>query len=238
MRKLLGKGIGIAPTERLFRGYIELELQLREFDRARILYTKLLLFRPTVATHWIGMAEFEAMLGEDERCRALFELALKRTVDSQDSVWQSYTEFEVAAGRIEAAKALFERRIELDDRTGVWTEFANFEFNNGGVESGREMFLRAYQHFKDRGMQEERLAILESWQDFEGENGDAENTEKVRAMFPKQVRKRRQVLHPETDKLLFEEEFFELVFPDDAAASSGRRLLEAAQRWRDKQGQT
>ncbi|TDL16887.1 protein prenylyltransferase [Rickenella mellea] len=39
-RKMLGTAIGMCPKEKLFKGYIELEVDLREFDRARQLYEK------------------------------------------------------------------------------------------------------------------------------------------------------------------------------------------------------
>lgn len=39
-RKLLGRAIGQCPKEKLFKDYITLELQLREFDRCRQLYQK------------------------------------------------------------------------------------------------------------------------------------------------------------------------------------------------------
>jgi crooked neck len=41
-RKLLGVAIGMCPKEALFKGYIQLELDLREFDRVRTLYQKYL----------------------------------------------------------------------------------------------------------------------------------------------------------------------------------------------------
>lgn len=45
-RKVLGAGIGMCPKPKLFSGYIELEMRLREFDRVRILYEKFLSVSP------------------------------------------------------------------------------------------------------------------------------------------------------------------------------------------------
>lgn len=39
-RKILGTAIGLCPKQRLFKGYVELELRLKEFDRCRQLYQK------------------------------------------------------------------------------------------------------------------------------------------------------------------------------------------------------
>lgn len=41
-RKVLGAAIGMCPKEALFKGYIDIEIELREFDRVRILYEKYL----------------------------------------------------------------------------------------------------------------------------------------------------------------------------------------------------
>jgi crooked neck len=39
-RRILGQSIGKCPKAKLYREYIHLELELREFDRVRQLYTK------------------------------------------------------------------------------------------------------------------------------------------------------------------------------------------------------
>ena len=48
-----GNAIGKCPKDKVFKGYIELELQLREFDRCRILYQKFLEFNPENCTTWM-----------------------------------------------------------------------------------------------------------------------------------------------------------------------------------------
>lgn len=53
-----------------------MELQLREFDRCRKLYEKYLEFNPENCTTWIKFAELETILGDAERARAIFELAI------------------------------------------------------------------------------------------------------------------------------------------------------------------
>ncbi|KAH9848939.1 hypothetical protein C2E23DRAFT_888769 [Lenzites betulinus] len=45
-RKILGTAIGMCPKEALFKGYIQLEFDLREFDRVRTLYEKYLEITP------------------------------------------------------------------------------------------------------------------------------------------------------------------------------------------------
>uniref|UniRef100_A0A8D0MD11 Crooked neck pre-mRNA splicing factor 1 n=1 Tax=Sus scrofa TaxID=9823 RepID=A0A8D0MD11_PIG len=77
-RRALGTSIGKCPKNKLFKGYIELELQLREFDRCRKLYEKFLEFGPENCTSWIKFAELETILGDIERARAIYELAISQ----------------------------------------------------------------------------------------------------------------------------------------------------------------
>lgn len=48
--------IGKSPKDKLFRGYIDLEIQLREFDRCRILYEKFLEFGPENCTTFMKVS--------------------------------------------------------------------------------------------------------------------------------------------------------------------------------------
>lgn len=73
-----GTSIGKCPKNKLFKGYIELELQLREFDRCRKLYEKFLEFTPENCTSWIKFAELETILGDIDRARAIYELAISQ----------------------------------------------------------------------------------------------------------------------------------------------------------------
>ncbi|UYV81795.1 CRNKL1, partial [Cordylochernes scorpioides] len=51
-RKLLGNAIGVCPKDKLFKEYIGLEMELREFTRCRILYQKFLEFAPENCRTW------------------------------------------------------------------------------------------------------------------------------------------------------------------------------------------
>ncbi len=71
-----GTAIGKCPKDKLFRSYIDLELQLREFDRCRKLYEKFIEFSPENCTTWIKFAELETLLGDVDRARAIFNIAI------------------------------------------------------------------------------------------------------------------------------------------------------------------
>lgn len=77
-RKLLGTAVGMCPKEKLFKGYIDLELQLGNVDRCRALYQNYLKFMPQNCQAWIKFAELEKDLNEISRARAIFKLAIQR----------------------------------------------------------------------------------------------------------------------------------------------------------------
>ena len=86
----------LSIQNKLFREYISLELQLREFDRCRKLYEKFLEFNPSNCTTWIKYCEMETILGDVDRARAIYELAISQhLLDMPEVLWKSYIDFEV-----------------------------------------------------------------------------------------------------------------------------------------------
>ena len=71
-----GVSIGKCKKDKLFRSYIELELQLREFDRCRILYERFLEYAPDNCSTWCRYAELETLLGDVDRARGVYEIAI------------------------------------------------------------------------------------------------------------------------------------------------------------------
>ncbi|KAA3675545.1 crooked neck [Paragonimus westermani] len=127
-RKLLGTAIGLCPKDKLFRGYIELEIQLREFDRCRKLYEKFLEFSSENCTTWMRYAELESLLGETDRARAIYELAINRPLlDMPELLWKAYIDFEIEQYDWERARALYQRLLRRTQHVKVWISFANFE---------------------------------------------------------------------------------------------------------------
>ena len=73
----------------MFRGYIDLEIQLREFDRCRTLYEKFLQNGPENCTTWMKFAELETLLGDVDRARGIYELAIKQPLlDMPEILWK------------------------------------------------------------------------------------------------------------------------------------------------------
>ncbi|RUS30202.1 LOW QUALITY PROTEIN: crooked neck protein [Jimgerdemannia flammicorona] len=243
-RKMLGKAIGMCPKDKLFKGYIELELQLREFDRCRTLYTKYLEYNPANCTAWIKFAEVERLLGELERCRAIFELAVNQPVlDMPELLWKSYIDFEFAEEEYDRTRSLYERLLERTEHVKVWVSFAQFELSVPNEEDqaenvarARVVFEKAYKSMKEKELKEERVLLIESWRDFETHHGTPETLETVRGKMPKVVKKRRKVEGTEgaaTAGVTWEE-YYDYIFPDDEVQKPNFKLLAVAHAWRQK----
>ncbi|KAK2967473.1 hypothetical protein RJ640_000630 [Escallonia rubra] len=88
-RLILGNAIGQAPKDKIFKKYIEIELQLGNMDRCRKLYEKYLEWSPENCYAWSKFAEFERSLSETERARAIFELAIAQpALDMPELLWK------------------------------------------------------------------------------------------------------------------------------------------------------
>ena len=76
---LQGYALGkCSPKKKLFRSYIEMETNLREFDRCRTLYEKFLVGFDTNSLVWCEFARLESQLGEIDRARAILELGVQQ----------------------------------------------------------------------------------------------------------------------------------------------------------------
>ncbi|GAA5924690.1 hypothetical protein JCM1841_006386 [Sporobolomyces salmonicolor] len=135
-RKIMGTAIGMAPKEKLFKEYIELELSLREFDRCRILYQKWLEYDPSNASAWIKFTELEALLQDHDRVRAIYELAINQpTMDMPELIWKSWIDFEYDEEEYDRTRELYERLLRRTSHVKVWVSFAQFEANAGLAEA-------------------------------------------------------------------------------------------------------
>lgn len=85
--------------DKLFKSYVEMELQLGNIDRCRTLYTKYIEWAPANAAAWGRFADLERSLGEAERARAVYELAIGQPVlDMPEVLWKVRPPWEGACG--------------------------------------------------------------------------------------------------------------------------------------------
>nr|XP_042906923.1 crooked neck-like protein 1 isoform X1 [Parasteatoda tepidariorum] len=237
-RKLLGAAIGMCPKDKLFRGYIDLEIQLREFDRCRILYQKFLEFEPENCTTWMKFAELETILGDYERARAIFEIAINQPrLDMPEVIWKAYIDFEIEQEQFQLARQLYERLLERTQHVKVWISFARFELgcNEGdmALSQCRNVYERANKNLRTSNEKEERMMLLEAWKDFEEEYGDERSKQTVEKQMPKRVKKRRKVQTDDGSESY--EEYYDYIFPSDEVAQPHLKLLEIAKKWKKTQ---
>jgi len=174
-RKTLGQAIGMCPKDKLFKGYIDLELKLFEFVRCRTLYEKHIEWNSANCQAWIKFAELERGLDDLERTRAIFELAISQNVlDMPELLWKAYIDFEEEEGEYQRTRKLYERLLDKTDHVKVWISYAHFEINVPDEEEeeaededeekpvsemakarARKVFERALTSMKDKELKEE-----------------------------------------------------------------------------------
>ena len=251
----MGQAIGMCPKDKLFKGYIDLELKLFEFVRCRTLYEKQIEFNPSNSAAWLGFTQLERGLDDIGRARAIFELAVTQAaLDMPELVWKAYIDFEEEEaeeeGNYDRPRALYERLLSKTDHVKVWISYAQFELNipdpnedpeagnedeerppaAASIERARATFDRAYKRLKSLNQKEERVALLQAWRSFEAANGNEEDKEKVAELMPRRVKKRRKL-----DDESFEE-YLDWVFPkDEEGVPKLGRLMEMAQKWKTQQ---
>ncbi|XP_029449627.1 crooked neck-like protein 1 isoform X2 [Rhinatrema bivittatum] len=235
-----GTSIGKCPKNKLFKGYIELELQLREFDRCRKLYEKFLEFAPENCTSWIKFAELETILGDVERARAVYELAISQPrLDMPEVLWKSYIDFEIEQEEYERTRTLYRRLLQRTQHVKVWISFAQFELSSEmeSVPKCRQIYEEANRTLRNCEEKEERLMLLESWRAFEEEFGTESSNERVQKLMPEKVKKRRK-LQAEDGSDAGWEEYYDYIFPEDAANQPNLKLLAMAKLWKKQQQET
>ncbi|XP_074470901.1 crooked neck-like protein 1 [Sebastes fasciatus] len=237
-RKVMGTAIGKCPKNKLLKGYIELELQLREFDRCRKLYEKYLEFSPENCTTWIKFSELETILGDVERARAIFELAIGQPrLDMPEVLWKSYIDFEIEQEEFGNTRNLYKRLLQRTQHVKVWISCAKFELSIDDpdrLQKCRQIFEEANKGMRSCEEKEERLMLLESWRDFEKEFGSDSTVERVRKLLPEKVKKRRKLTAEDGSDAGWEE-YYDYIFPEDAANQPNLKLLAMAKMWKRQQ---
>ena len=254
-RKAFGQAIGLStvngtknPKPSIFANYIQMELDLREFDRARALYERWLLLDPDRAATWARFAELERLLLNDDRARAILEISCNQdSLDIPELVWKAAIDLEFEAGDLEHVRDLYERLLERSHyHLKVWVSYANMEVateeddkSDAGISRARQILQRASDHFKTTQANTERLVLLEAWKELESQYGNPDDVDKILSKFPRRIKKRRKVLFESAEageNDYYWEEFYDYVFPDDENESSKAKghlkLLEMAHKWK------
>jgi len=237
-RKILGQALGRCGKESLFKRYIHLELQMGEIDRCRILYSKYLEKFPHSCEAWSKFSELERTVGETERARGVYELAIEQPLlDMPETLWKAYIDMEVEEGETKNVRKLYERLLERTGHVKVWISFAQFEAaSGGGAEVSRKVFERADAQLKSDQAREERVLLLEAWREMEKTKGDEASLKAVDAKMPKRIKKKRLVTGDGGEELGWEE-YYDYAFPDDRTQPQSLKILQMAQKWKESQSE-
>jgi crooked neck len=234
-RKILGRAIGLCGKEKIFKEYIALELSLGEIDRCRALYNNYLKAMPENCEAWTKYADLEKSLGETDRCRAILELAVSQpSLDMPEVLWKTYIDFEIDEGEGDHARRLYERLLERTNHVKVWISYAQFEGSEIGLgmKKARGVMEQAYDLFRDDGLKEERVLLLDAWRVLEQQKGDDNNVGKVEARLPRRIKRKRMRKDDKGNDMGWEE-YFDYQFPDDDdQGASNLKILEMAARWK------
>ncbi|CAK8538023.1 unnamed protein product [Lathyrus sativus] len=245
-RQILGNAIGKAPKDKIFKKYIEIELQLGNIDRCRKLYEKYLEWSPENCYAWSKYAELERSLAETERARAIFELAIAQpALDMPELLWKAYIDFETAECEFEKARVLYERLLDRTKHLKVWISFAEFEATaidesldlseqeqkEQCIKHARRVFEEALNYFRSSApdLKEERAMLLEKWLNLEASSGELGDVSLVQSKLPKKLKKRRQISTEDGSSRI--EEFIDYLFPEETQTTN-LKILEAAYKWK------
>ncbi|XP_077227697.1 crooked neck protein, putative / cell cycle protein [Tasmannia lanceolata] len=258
-RQVLGNAIGMAPKDKIFKKYIEIELQLGNINRCRTLYEKYLEWAPSNCYAWSKFAELERSLHETERARALFELAIAQpALDMPELLWKAYIDFEISEGEYERTRQLYDRLLDRTKHLKVWISYAKFEasasaeedsgdfeaqeendqdslneYGQQRLERSRGIFERAFDYFRTAApeLKEERSMLLEEWLNMESSFGSVGDVSVVQKKLPRKV-KRKRAIPTEDGTPAGYEEYYDYIFPDEAAGAPTLKILEAAYKWK------
>ncbi|CAN6442991.1 unnamed protein product [Victoria cruziana] len=252
-RQVLGNAIGMAPKDKIFKKYIEIELQLGNFNRCRTLYEKYLEWAPANCYAWSKFAELERSLGETERARAIFELAIAQpALDMPELLWKAYIDFEIAEGEHDRTRQLYERLLDRTKHLKVWLSYAMFEATSGVEEQTNEtedeviieqktqrllrcrgVFERAFDYFRTSApeQKEERAMLLEEWLNAESKCGSIGDVSLVQKKLPRKVKRKRAIVAEDSTPAGYEE-YYDYIFPDEVAMAPNLKILEAAYKWK------
>lgn len=258
-RKILGQAIGMAPKDKIFKTYIEIELQLGNIDRCRTLYEKYLDWAPANCYAWSKFAELERSLNETERGRAIFELAISQPVlDMPELLWKAYIEFELSEGEHDRTRQLYERLLDRTKHLKVWVSYAKFEAgvpleeestartegrepdavvleeqNRQRVARSRQVFQRAFESLRSGSpdQKEERAMLLEEWLEMEHSFEELGDVNLVQRKLPRRVKRKRPIMSEDGSAAGFEE-YTDYIFPEETGMAPNLKILEAAYKWK------
>ncbi|XP_065858637.1 uncharacterized protein [Euphorbia lathyris] len=245
-RQILGNAIGKSPKDKIFKKYVEIELQLGNVDRCRKLYEKYIEWSPHNCYAWRKYAELERSLSETERARSIFELAIAQAaLDTPEMLWKAFIDFEISEGEYDRTRQLYERLLDRTKHLKVWISYARFEAASAlsvdSLEDHKQICIQKARRVLEKGikylttsapeLKEEHAMLLEEWLKMEGSWGELGDVGLVEAKLPKKLKKRRSI-SSEDGSIGLEEEYVDYIFPEEETHAPNLKILEAAYKWK------
>ncbi|CAG2250098.1 CLF1 [Mytilus edulis] len=182
-------------------------------------------------------AELETILGDIDRAEAIYELAInQQQLDMPKVLWKSYIDFQIEQEEFDKVRNLYRRLLQRTKHVKVWISFGQFEKTTGEdsyIDKARTVYKEANNAMKSAGEKEERLMLLESWQEFESDNGDEETRKHVDKLMPQKIKKRRKIQTEDGSDAGWEE-YHDYIFPDEEASQPNLKLLAMAKKWKQQ----
>ncbi|XP_028000738.1 crooked neck-like protein 1 isoform X3 [Eptesicus fuscus] len=186
---------------------------------------------------WVNYALYEELEAKDpERTRQVYQASLE-LIPHKKVLWKSYIDFEIEQEETERTRNLYRRLLQRTQHVKVWISFAQFELSSGkegSLAKCRQIYEEANKTMRNCEEKEERLMLLESWRSFEDEFGTTSDKERVDKLMPEKVKKRRKVQADDGSDAGWEE-YYDYIFPEDAANQPNLKLLAMAKLWKKQQ---
>ncbi|XP_014394972.1 PREDICTED: crooked neck-like protein 1 isoform X3 [Myotis brandtii] len=186
---------------------------------------------------WVNYALYEELEAKDpERTRQVYQASLE-LIPHKKVLWKSYIDFEIEQEETERTRNLYRRLLQRTQHVKVWISFAQFELSSGkegSLPKCRQIYEEANKTMRNCEEKEERLMLLESWRSFEDEFGTTSDKERVDKLMPEKVKKRRKVQADDGSDAGWEE-YYDYIFPEDAANQPNLKLLAMAKLWKKQQ---
>lgn len=235
MRMILGQSIGLTSNEEIMLYYINMEIKLKYFERARKLYNKLIEVHSSNWKHWLTYFEFEDSLGNDDRSYSIVDVAISNEFlnnKSKIKLINSVMNKLIEGYNFTLAKKLSDYKIELTEYSNVnyiiqrcllelripsedqitkieKEEITEIDINDNIKNNTRDQYSKYISLMKDKAKVQNRIVLLESLKNFEEKHGNAESIKAVQMRLPKMIRKFKE------EESGLKEEYIEYVFPDD-----------------------
>jgi tetratricopeptide (TPR) repeat protein len=189
-RAVFGNAMGRAPKPSIFEAYISTEQLLGNMDRCRVIYEKHLQFDPSNVEAWVKFTELEHSLGELERSRAIFELAVNQPMlDMPEMLWKAYIDFEISeqeydkvgphrtrpGGQRQEGARKSARGIDTANGDSQWSD----QWRPAGRGTGLTDASQVRMLYDRLLARTKHVKVYISWAQFESAAGEVERARKV-----------------------------------------------------------